>query len=370
MTCPRGIQVPYQTALPKSLKKYFPRPPQTALRWQYCLGNFCFYYILFPEKSQNPFPASLRPVYGLSGVQAGGGSLSDAQLAEANAAIKALTGRWGENSRWSGNAVQQWEGAKNNYFGSLFPQANNPFGGTGDIDTSDLIMLPMVDDAAESSAKNDAEQQPDPQLKDPSKNASSNGTPDFSVEKTYIDDNPETHTEEQMQRIEEYKQAVDPGMIGFISLARENPTSRRNNYSLGTVTSKQAQRIREITGIDVTGFSHNMSSNTIRHIDRRHGISGVADHSMANTEDIARVRYVMENADSIDLVYDKNGKQVFSWEIRNSDNTPAVMIQYTKALDGVCYVIQAVADSKAKKLRIVSAYIGPKQSVPPDEASA
>ncbi len=28
-----------------------------------------------------------------------GGTLSDAQLAEANAAIKALTGRWGENSR-------------------------------------------------------------------------------------------------------------------------------------------------------------------------------------------------------------------------------------------------------------------------------
>ena len=76
-----------------------------------------------------------------------GGTLSDAQLAEANAAIKALTGRWGENSKWSGNAVQQWEGAKNNYFGSLFPQANNLFRGMKDIDTSNLIMLPMVDDS-------------------------------------------------------------------------------------------------------------------------------------------------------------------------------------------------------------------------------
>jgi len=56
-----------------------------------------------------------------------GGTLSDAQLAEANAAIKALTGRWGENSKWSGNAVQQWEGIKNGDLGGLLPQtAQNP----------------------------------------------------------------------------------------------------------------------------------------------------------------------------------------------------------------------------------------------------
>lgn len=294
-----------------------------------------------------------------------GGTVTEAESAAANAALQYLTGSWGEDSKWSKNAIRQWDSARNRRFDAFFPPI------PGDMTQSNTAQNNAMEDSVPTDGANsNAEQNTNLQTEDRAENESLQEMPKFSTEKTYIDDDPATHTEEQMRRIEEYKQAVDPEIIDFIELVRESPANNKSNLSLGRVASQQAQRIMELTGIDVTDFTHIMRSDTIRHIDKRHGVFGEANHSMANNEDIARIRYVIENADSIDLVYDKNGKQVFSWEIRNSDNTPAALIQYTKALDGVCYVIQAVADSKAKKLRIVSAYIGPKQSVPPDEASA
>ena len=73
---------------------------------------------------------------------------------------------------------------------------------------------------------------------------------------------------------------------------------------------------------------------------------------MSDVEDLARIEYVLDNYDDIekgtaDKVYTK---------YMNSDNTPAAKVIYSKRVNGNYYVVEAVPDSKAKTLRVISAY--------------
>ncbi len=72
---------------------------------------------------------------------------------------------------------------------------------------------------------------------------------------------------------------------------------------------------------------------------------------MANNEDIARIGYVLENYEEIELL-DNESK-----EFRDKKQKPAPMVRMSKRVDGTFYVVEAVPDTKAKKLAVVSAYI-------------
>ena len=76
--------------------------------------------------------------------------------------------------------------------------------------------------------------------------------------------------------IEEYKASTDDSLVKFVQRILggdiKNPTTK--NYGLGRVTDKTTEDIKQITGIDVTGFSHNIKGNYIEHINIRHGACG------------------------------------------------------------------------------------------------
>ncbi len=72
---------------------------------------------------------------------------------------------------------------------------------------------------------------------------------------------------------------------------------------------------------------------------------------MANNADIARISYVLDNYDDIELLNDT------SKEFRDKKQKPAPMVRVSKRVDGTFYVVEAVPDTKAKKLAVVSAYI-------------
>ena len=57
----------------------------------------------------------------------------------------------------------------------------------------------------------------------------------------------------------------------------------------------------------------NISTNGLRHIEKRNGEHGVHDKTMANLKDVARLAYVCENADSAEILIDDN-KQIMSSE--------------------------------------------------------
>ena len=73
---------------------------------------------------------------------------------------------------------------------------------------------------------------------------------------------------------------------------------------------------------------------------------------MSDVEDLARIEYVLDNYDDIE----KGAADKVYTKYMNSDNTPAAKVIYSKRVNGNYYVVEAVPDSKAKTLRVISAY--------------
>lgn len=154
---------------------------------------------------------------------------------------------------------------------------------------------------------------------------------------------------------QEYKKAVNPKIVDFVNKVRNfknKEAANKVHIDLTSVTEREVHDIKKLTGIDTSEYKRSMDGNAVEHIEKDHGENGVSDHSMSDIEDLARIEYVLDNYDDIekgtaDKVYTK---------YMNSDNTPAAKVIYSKRVNGNYYVVEAVPDSKAKTLRIISAY--------------
>lgn len=132
--------------------------------------------------------------------------------------------------------------------------------------------------------------------------------------------------------------------------------TRDARYKISDVSDREAQDIRNLTGIDISGFEHRLNESALNHVDKRHGAKGKGNQTMAHSEDVARIGYVLANYDSIELLK-KNGKPVTSYEFRNRDNSQAPIVLFKKQLDGTCYVASVVQDSKRRIMWVMSAYL-------------
>lgn len=154
---------------------------------------------------------------------------------------------------------------------------------------------------------------------------------------------------------QEYKKAVNPKIVDFVNKVRNfknKEAANKVHIELTGVTEREVHDIKKLTGIDTSEYKRSMDGNAVEHIEKDHGENGASDHSMSDVEDLARIEYVLDNYDDIekgtaDKVYTK---------YMNSDNTPAAKVVYSKRVNGNYYVVEAVPDSKAKTLRIISAY--------------
>ncbi len=154
---------------------------------------------------------------------------------------------------------------------------------------------------------------------------------------------------------QEYKKAVNPKIVDFVNKVRNfknKEAANKVHIELTGVTEREVHDIKKLTGIDTSEYKRSMDGNAVEHIEKDHGENGASDHSMSDVEDLARIEYVLDNYDDIekgtaDKVYTK---------YMNSDNTPAAKVIYSKRVNGNYYVVEAVPDSKAKTLRIISAY--------------
>ena len=227
----------------------------------------------------------------------------------------------------------------------------------GDITTpptpsNDVVARP---EELNSAVNNGAETQ----NADVQKNTVPNGT-----ESTAVNDNPATHTAEENKIIADYKAAADENVISGIERARSlQDINYRNKFTVTlaeTVGDRVVNLVKNATGLDVTGFKNQIKGNSIAHIDKRHGVNGTADHSMANIEDFGRINYVVENADRARLLSagDVDSETwKLSREYRNADNSQAPLIRFEKRVDNTYYVVEAVPDSKANRMAVVSAYM-------------
>ncbi len=158
-------------------------------------------------------------------------------------------------------------------------------------------------------------------------------------------------------QIQEYIDSVDPKIKkDYESVVAGDKTFKRNYIS--QVNSRQAQDFKKLTGVDVEGYTNNINTSAYEHIYRRHGSDGEHDTTMAKSEDVARMKYVIENYDDAKLVVNEDtGEPEYSSWFRDKNDKPAKMVSLSKKVDGVHYVVVTAADNNYKKLWVVTTYI-------------
>ena len=173
-------------------------------------------------------------------------------------------------------------------------------------------------------------------------------------ESTNVNDNPAQHTEAEQRVIEEYKNAVDPGLVEFVKESVANKGANSGRYYLNPVSERAAADIKALTGVEVTGYKTAIEQRMAEQIYAEHGPEGTVDRSMSDLSDIGRMQYVLNNYDSI-----SHGGSTSSYVTNkpNGRHGQAQSVRYEKAVNGTYYVIEAVPDAKARTAYIVSAYM-------------
>jgi len=169
----------------------------------------------------------------------------------------------------------------------------------------------------------------------------------------------QSDNQNHVDEINAYYAAVNQQLLAFVehikSLSDANIASKLN-CRLQAVTDKEALAIKSLIGIDVSGYTHSINGSSVTHIEKRHGVNGAHDNSMAFAEDVARVEFILKNYDSVNALLTEDFRR-FPRVWKNSDGTPSQMIKYEKQLNGTYYVVEAIPDTKRKALQIVSVYI-------------
>lgn len=156
----------------------------------------------------------------------------------------------------------------------------------------------------------------------------------------------------------EYTKANNKQIADYAKKVENKNQGKQKFVEVTKVNKPNSDKINELTGVDTTGYTIKLRGQTLeQHITPRHGANGKADKSMADINDLSRMGYIIDNADRIDYVYDKNGRPKVSREYTNKDSSRANLIMFEKKIDGHYYVVTAVPDTKDKSLQVVSSYI-------------
>jgi len=176
-------------------------------------------------------------------------------------------------------------------------------------------------------------------------------------ESTAVNTNPALHTPEEQAIIEEYQAAVDEDIRGVFEEHLNNPNAEFSRHNIGDVSERQARDAAQLLGGEYMGYKNAINTNGVKHILIEHGPNGTVDVSMADLNDPARIGYVLDNYDSVEITTYKSGEPDTSAEFRTKDNKPAPMLTYKKKVNGTYYVVEAVPESRYKKFWVVSAYM-------------
>ncbi len=167
-----------------------------------------------------------------------------------------------------------------------------------------------------------------------------------------------TVPKESKKVYKEYTKANNKQIADYAKKVENKNQGKQKFVEVTKVNKPNSDKINELTGVDTTGYTIKLRGQTLeQHITPRHGANGKADKSMADINDLSRMGYIIDNADRIDYVYDKNGRPKVSREYTNKDSSRANLIMFEKKIDGHYYVVTAVPDTKDKALQVVSSYI-------------
>jgi hypothetical protein len=166
---------------------------------------------------------------------------------------------------------------------------------------------------------------------------------------------------EKQNMILSYVKSVDEKIKSFVQRVKSGDLSFKRQ-KISDVNARAATDIGNLLGIDVSGYTHNINTYGVQHLLNRHGEKGAQDKTMSLEDDIARVGWVLENYDSVELLT-KDGQQVYSSEFKDKNGQGVPQIRFIKKIDGSYYVVEAACENEYKKLWVQSAYLTKNEDV-------
>jgi len=167
-----------------------------------------------------------------------------------------------------------------------------------------------------------------------------------------------SYSPEKQSIIRNYLSSVNQNLRAFIEKCRNGEDMGNRWLVIGSFDAKQSQEISDLLGADYSGYTIVANQHAFKHIERRHGINGKADSSMKILDDVARVGFVLGSYDYVKRTTHADGNDKLVGSFSDKHNNPAPLLEFGKRIDGKYYVTIACPDAKAKRLWLISAYIG------------
>ena len=191
-------------------------------------------------------------------------------------------------------------------------------------------------------------------LGDPFLDGSEKAAPREAAESTAVNTDPAKHTAVEQAVIDKYQNAVDENLAAYVQIVRDNGISGLKPYELKPVSERAAEDILRITGVETRGNTTKIEARMISHILTDHGEIGKTDHSMRDIHDIARIQFVLDNYDN---VADGGRSTAYMTVKPNGKHGLARTVVFSKSVNGTYYIVEAVPNTKAKTVFIVSVYM-------------
>ena len=174
---------------------------------------------------------------------------------------------------------------------------------------------------------------------------------------TAVNTNPAEHTPQEQAVIDAYQAEENAELKALFEEHHANPRRGFSRRDISAVSERQAADAARLLGGNYTGYKNAINSNGVKHILKEHGPDGTVDRSLADLNDAARMGYVLDNYDGVEVVAYESGEPDLSSEFRTKENAPAPMLKFSKKVNGTYYVVEAIPESKYKKFWVVSAYM-------------
>ena len=154
--------------------------------------------------------------------------------------------------------------------------------------------------------------------------------------------------------IAEYQDATDENLVNFVKNSVASRGANKGRFNLNPASERAVRDIKELTGVDATGFKTVMEQRIAEHIYDEHGPDGTTDQSMRDLNDVGRLQYVLDHYDSV-VHGGRSG--AYTTVKPNGKTGQAQTVVFSKAVNGTYYTVVAAPDTKAKTLFVVSAYM-------------
>lgn len=168
--------------------------------------------------------------------------------------------------------------------------------------------------------------------------------PDSNIE---LSKDADEFSAEYQMVIGEYANAVGSDFRSFIDRSIASKGLDKKSYPLSDVTPHLAHQIQKLIGVNPDGYKIEIEPNRVQHIWKYHGENGIENRSMANRDDIARMKYVIDNPDKIEEDTDPNHTKVYRQPhpYLEGESKASKTILISKKVNGTYYVVEAVPDS-------------------------